>query len=298
MDNYPQYTTPPKPRKKLAFIVIGIIVFLLAIVGTIFALDMFGNKQAADAPKVSVGAGLAAEEVIEKVLTNGTVLASKNYTLLRANETQNQIDPNVNPVIFSLAEYPFVTNITSSNSVRFTVRESTTPSDKSVITVALNTLLTEANFTKVDQETKTISSYAYTSYESAQSVCQIIDYSGVQSKTLALSIVCLSKEALANGYKEITSLLAKTEAGALPDSTTVSKMTNIRDNKTLVELTVTLPSSTKPTQYFLASLDSELEYIGARQTPTADDEASFVLPESLQKNVSDPKWEGFLKSLL
>jgi flagellar basal body-associated protein FliL len=295
MDNYPQYTTPPKPRKKLTLIVIGIIVFLLAIVGTVFALDTIVDRSSSNKPVATVGSGLAAEAVIEKVLTNTTVLASENYTLLRANATQNQVDPNVNPIIFTMADYPFITNITSPYSVRFAVKESKTPSDKSVMTVALNTLLTEANFTKVEQETKTISSYSYTSYESTQSICQIIDYSGIQSQTLALSIVCLSKESLANEYKVISSLLAKTEAGTLPNGTTVSTMTDVRDDKKLVELTVTLPASTKPTQYFLASLDSDLEYIGLRQTPNADDEASFVLSETLQKNVSDPKWGDFLE---
>jgi len=296
---YPLTIKQPKPRKKWPFILLGIIVFIAAIVGTVISLKAFGpdtaNNQAV-AP--TINKGIAPLELIDKVSKNKVITESKNYTLSRGSVAQNNADPTINPVIFPVDGYSYLTGVTTTTGLRFTVATDKVASDKDSIETAVTNTLTKNGFTKVDQDTAMLSSYPYLTFDSQESVCQIIDYNKTNSAELALSLVCLSKADLKTAYDNIAKLVALTKSDITTNATAISKQTITKDSKELVSLTVQQKDTVGSAQYYFATLDTSkadaFEYLGTKRTPSVDDKDSFVVPEALKAAIADPKWGPFL----
>ena len=294
---YPLTLKQPKPRKKWPFVLLGIIVFIAAIVGTVISLKAFGpdvDNNTATAPVINKG--LAPLELIEKIATNKTITDSKNYILSRGDVAQNAADPTLNPVIFPVDGYDYLTGVTTTSSLRFTVNTDKVASDKDTIETTITDTLIASGFTKVDQATASLSSYPYVTYDSQESVCQVIDYNKTKSAELALSVVCLSKADLKTAYENIAKLLALTKVDV--KANTISKQTVTKDSKELITLTVQQQGVAGSTQYYFATLDTKnadaWEYLGTRPTPSVDIKDSFIVPEALTSAITNAKWGTFL----
>jgi len=296
---YPLTIKQPKPRKKWLFVLLGVLVFIAAIVGTVISLKAFGpdaqNNQAA-AP--TINKGIAPQELIDKVAKNNVISESKNYTLSRGDTAVDATHQTINPVIFGVDGYNYLTDVTTTTGLRFTVSADKVATDKAAIKDAIIDTLTGNGFTKVDQDTAMLSSYPYVTYDSQESVCQVIDYNKTNTAELAMSVVCISKTDLKAAYDSVAKLMSLTKADIATTATAISKQVTSKDTKQLVTLIVQQKGVVGSTQYYFATLDASkadtFEYLGTRPTPSVDVKDSFVIPEALKSAIANPKWGKFL----
>jgi len=132
----------------------------------------------------------------------------------------------------------------------------------------------------------------YTNFESSNLECQISDADSSVYGTAVYGLACGLKSAVTDTYKELDSLIALNTAASDKPSSVISDKNIAEGNKELLTLNVIYGN--KAMSLIFASLDGVWEFIGEKVIQNPDDESSFVIPESVTKNISDPKWDGFL----
>jgi flagellar basal body-associated protein FliL len=287
---------PKKPRKSR--VVILSIIILLVIAGiTIGALILFMNKAVTPAVTPSITQtfnGPASKAIVDQIAADTTITGAKNYFVSRTNAAQSDPNSDMSSIVYQESGYPFITNVTAEDGLRFTLADGKGPSSKTVIATAMTTVLKNEGFTETSQDTGSLSSYATVTYVNSGTVCQIVDYSGTKQSILEQGVLCVSHAGLETTYNNVKTLLTKADPTIVSTTKSVQQTTVTSGTKKLLTLTVQPKNTSDTTRYYFAALDQNYEFIGSRPTPSVDNEASYTLSDQLKKNIADPKWGTFL----
>lgn len=287
----------PKKSKKRRIVLIIVLVLLVAVIIAAGGSLLFKNKPAAAptvAPAAQTAVGPHPKEVIDKIAANETIARSENDILYRLDESPAGSSSDVSTVIFKEDGYTFLTNTNADDGLQFIQANTKLASNKAAVTGAIQEVLKSAGFKQIDQDTASLTAYGTTSYINDGTICQIIDLVNNKQATLEQAVNCISQDTLKASYANVKTLLAMAGPSIASSAKTVSQSTITDGTKKLLTLTVLPNGSDATTNYYFATLDKDYEYIGARTTPSVDNEASYTIPAQLKKNMSDPKWGTFL----
>lgn len=295
--------TPKKPSKGRA-IFLSLLVILLAAgaaVGTLFLLNSSMKVTTTTMPQASLqtGNGPSAKEVVDKIASSETISTAQNYSTFRSNTTQGEATSDTATNIYPQNGFSYLTNVSAEDGLRFTLKNSSAPSNKEAMRTAIETSLKNTGFTKVSQDTSQLSSYLTTTYLNKGTVCQTVDYSGGSKQIfLEQGVLCSSHDYLQGAYKKVTTLLKLADPSVATSAKVVNQMVTIdtvNPNRKLLSLSVKTGTNDASTLYYFATLETAYQYIGKRPSPSIDDPTSYTLPAELQKNIADPQWGTFLQ---
>lgn len=286
---------PKKPRKGRA-VVLSLVILLVSAGLAVGALVLFTQKPTTvpTAPVAQTNNGPTPKEVVDKIAADATISSSANYFITRTNAAQTDPNSDTATIAYKHSGYNFLTNVTAEDGLRFTLTTAKVASNKLAITKAITAVLTSAGFSKVAQDTSSLSAYNTISYINGGTVCQIVDYTGTKQSILEQGVLCISNNGLETAYKNVQTLMEKADPAVLATTTTVHQTTVTNGTDTLLTLITQPKDGSATTQYYFATLKTDYEYIGNRPTPSVDNASSYTLSDQLKKNIADPKWGTFL----
>lgn len=280
---------------KWRVVIISVLVVLVSIgivVGVLIALKGTPSTTGANTA-APVATNPSPKEVIDKIVANQTITASKNYTLQRTAATPATINADTNTIIVNQIGYSFIMNVAAEDGLSFTANDTKT-SNKSAQTAAIKQTLKDAGFLETSQDTKLLSSHDTTSYANGTTACQLIDFANAKAGEPEQSIVCISGTELWNAYNKVASLLAKVDPMIAPSSKAINQKTITNGQEKLLILTAQANDSQAITNYYFATLDTDYEYLGMQPYLIDDTTSNATLPKDLKTNITNPKWGTFL----
>lgn len=292
-----QYEHPqPKkaPNKTLRLVIITVIA-IIVIAAIAAAVLLIVKPKTTSAPTVSSSqqtGGPKATDVIAQISANPTITAATNYWQYHINATQATSDANTS-VVYTDDAYPYLTNVTPDDGLQFTLTDASATSSKSPITAAIKDTLATAGFSETKQDVSALSALKTTTYTNKGTVCQLIDYDGTFDLA-EQSIVCADASTIDASYANAKTLLTKVDASVASLAKVVTQRIVTDGSKKLYDITVATTDTSKASEYYFATLDTNYEYLGDRNVGQIDDADSFKVSDQLKKSLADTKWGSFL----
>ncbi|HEY8992255.1 MAG TPA: hypothetical protein VIM37_00210 [Candidatus Microsaccharimonas sp.] len=287
----------PKKPKKWLLVIVALLVILVSAGVAVSALELAKNMPVKTPTATEpVTGGPTPSSVIDKIASNGTITASKNYLLFRVDPAKTEANTDTTKIIYPQSGYDFITNVVADDGLRFTLTDAKLTSNRIAMTAAIEDVLKSDGFTKKSQDVSALTSYETASYTNNGTICQITNYANSKQAVSILEqgILCVTQTSLEKSYSNVKTLLMNADPSVVASTKAVNQSVVSSDTKKLLTLTTTPKDSATTTNYYYATLDKDYTYIGKRATPSVDNEASYTISDELKKNITDAKWGSFL----
>lgn len=272
-----------------ALVVIGLAGFITVLILSSAVPDT--PHQATSRP--TSGKVLSAADVIKAYETPGAIDALSQYDLRASGADQGSI-------VYKQASQPYAITISTKENALFYAKDAKQADNSQAVQDATISFMDTEGLTKATTPAQdTRGGLIYTTYENPQTVCQLIDAKAVSQSPSYHILSCAAKADISTEYTTVQKLLAVSgQKTDISGAQSIRRDANSKDNKAYAILNVTKPDN-KTSRLLYAAVDDKWDYLGDL---SAGDKrysnAKYTVTPEIQKAISDPKYGGFLTSVI
>lgn len=269
--------------KRIALIVLAVIVVALIAVGTVLILKNI-NQKTTDNISLESATNIVSDYIKPDAIAS---LSSDKYQ----QQTNNSYI-----IGYKSSNQTYSINITTKDSVLFYANqkpESDSTKDIQDQTIAF---MAQKKLNKIESPTTADKNVQYTTFVGLLTVCQLIDYlPPTESGMLPYhQISCADNSLIEQEYLDIEKLLSiYRESQTLPVFTQANKYTESKDEVSYSIIFLTKQSS--ESQLLFAAVDNNWTYIGDLMAGDPKySNAKYIITPEIKDKISDPKYNNFL----
>jgi uncharacterized membrane protein YheB (UPF0754 family) len=261
--------------KKAILVLVGVVVFLGASVGTVLFLRTVISKG-----KDTLSSSTA-NEAIDK-LSSSNIFDSKTYSS----------HPNSTFVLdYKPVGKKYSVSITTSKSLGYYATNQNSNQQSNIISQVRNYMQGEGF---VDKGQVQKGSSKVDTFENLATVCQLITTTDTSIKN-SYRIACISVIDAKKQYDKVDRLIGIYNQGQSPLSFTRANITtSTKENISYSILSLT--NNNKTNSLLFAAVNNNWEYLGDITMNTDKIPNKYKINEELQEKISDPKYKGFITS--
>lgn len=295
-------------KLKIILSIVGSLVIVAGIsLGTILLLNHFKSTvKEENTPAAALKTVAEPEKLIGQYRKASLASRTDNYSERKKAEAQADTDPKkidqapnttlpTNTTVVYEAANKYETRITVQDNAQYERKDKKIESNDDTIKSDTETFLIDQGLVRTKDQI-TLKGLTYTTFDSANVLCQISDFDSSVYGVAIYGLACISKTLITQEYKKIDDLLALYKPSDAPGAPTKVYANALiqEDNKKLQTLTVAYNDKDSTTLIF-AAIDDTWEYIGERAIPNPDVASSFVMSADLKSAISGAKWGTFLQ---
>ena len=275
--------TKPKIIKRIALVVLAVIVVALIAVGTVLILKNI-NPKTTNNINLTSAANIVSDYIKPDAITS---LSSDKY----------QQQTNDSSIIgYKSSNQTYSVNIATKDSVLFYTNQKSESDDTKDIQNQTIAFMEQKGLNKIESLTAADKSAQYTTFADSSTVCQLIDYiPPTDSGMLPYhQISCADNNLIDQEYLDIEKLLSiYRESQTLSAFTQANKYTESKDGISYSVIFLTKQNS--ESQLLFAAVDNNWAYIGDLMAGDPKySNAKYIITPEIQDKISDPKYNNFL----